>query len=420
MKTPYLNSREIFAYPNGDGWLLYAPLADIAAVCSEEDILKMEDNCLNGREDETLSYILENNKGNIVPITPLEKNTELTILLNQVCNFSCAYCYSKNGRDKTVLEESLLISALDSFITHERGDSLSIVFSGGGDPMLSYNLFRKAVVFAQDKAAERGVEIDLGVVTNGSLLKDKYVDFIKERNVGLVVSCDILKDVHDMQRSHYDVVASTIDQLCAKGLRIGLRSTITPLNVNRMVEMVDELAVRFPAVRSAAFEAVLSKEVFHTAEELRDFYKSFVVNIFKAIRHGEEIGLSIGNTTINNIDSNKVRSCLAKMVVTPQGDLAACSRLSSPLEEAYNFFRFGNVDAGKGLMIDQDRYDLIMSNNINSFKECSSCIAKYHCSGGCLLARKTLPQDYMAAYCDFNREIVSKALINKIEEDGVE
>lgn len=415
MNIPLLNSKDVFVYPSGDEYLLYAPLSGVVANVSEADILALEESLRRGVPDKTLDEILSDNSEPVLKVLPWKKQTELTILLNRKCNFSCSYCYSKDGRDQTVLDFDVVKTVLDRFISPERGKFLDIVFSGGGDPVLSFDIFRQSVIYARQVADCRGIDVGIGIVTNGSTLRQEYIDFIKANRIDLVISCDILRDVHDRQRSHFDIVAATIDLLCGQGVQVGLRSTITPLNVERMEEMVDELSRRFPKVTGAAFEPVLNRELFPTVSSLEKFYDRFTAHIFRAIEKGRQSGIMIGNTIVNNVDTNKVRACLGKIVVTPQGELTACSRLSSPKEPYYGDFCYGKATAAEGFIIDDDRYQEIMSYGVESYRECHSCLAKYHCSGGCLLARRLLSGDYIEAYCRFNREMVKQVLLSKME-----
>lgn len=413
MQTPALNSNDIYIQPAGDGYLLYAPLSGCATMCSEKEVIEIENALANGNTEETWEMLMEHSAV-VHEVQSVDTITEMTILLNQVCNFTCSYCYSAHGRDKSVLNSKKLITVLDFFVDRKRGNRLSLTFSGGGDPMLSFNLLSEAVIHARQLADRQGIRLDIGVVTNGSTLTDEKINFIKHHDVQLVVSCDILPDVHNVQRSHYEVVASTIDRLCDAGLSIGLRSTITPLNVERMHEMVDTLHQRFPRVGSAAFEAVLSSTIFPDAQSLREFYRKFAKGIFDAIDYGRTLGIEIGNTTINNVGACKTRSCLGKLVVTPHGSLTACSRIASPTDAHYHDFMFGEVSADGRLHIDHTRYNDIMQSADFQRSECRACVARYHCSGGCLLAHKSLTKEQAQAYCDFNREIVTRKIIKAI------
>lgn len=413
IRTPLLNSNDIFAHPSDGAYLLYAPLAGCAAMCDADELTMLESMLAAGDIQEDLAALLERSQPVLEP-QDAGSVAEMTILLNQVCNFSCSYCYSARGRDKSVVDRQHLLRAIDMFVNPDRGNKLSLTFSGGGDPMLSFDLLVEAVEHARQLAQQRGITLDIGVVTNGSLLSDEKIAFIRHSKLQSVVSCDILPDVHNAQRSHYEVVAATIDRLCDEGLAVGLRSTITPLNVSRMEEMADVLHSRFPRVRSAAFEAVLNPSLFADIHALREFYREFAERIFTAIDHGRALGIEIGNTLVNNVSVCKTRSCLGKLVLTPHGSLTACSRIASPADAHYQDFIFGRIGLQEEILIDHDRYETIMQSANCHLDECSSCIAKYHCSGGCLLARKQLDDAQLQAYCEFNRDIV----VRKIMKDS--
>lgn len=413
MLIPELNRHNVFAYPYGGGIMLYAPLVGIMAEATADEVMQLEVQMRSGRIDAAWECLFDHPIP-VEGIVSVNETSELTILLNQMCNFSCKYCYSAKGREGTELDEKRLLAVINLFLAPSRGRHLSLVFSGGGDPVLSFDRLRAAIVHARELASSRGIHLHIGLVTNGSILSSSRVSFLREQNVEVVISFDVLKEVHDAQRSHYDQVARMLHVLSESGMDVGVRATITPLNVDRQSEMVAELHDRFPCVRHAAFEPVLSKDLFATVAALEDFYARFVDHIFPAIILGRTLGLSIGNTVINNVGSVKLRSCSGKLVVTPRGELTACSRLSSPIEPHYEVFRYGKITPYGQVRWDAERYIGLMSCNASAYAECRSCIAKFHCSGGCLLARKSLPTDYFAAYCRFNREMVARTLHESI------
>lgn len=332
----------------------------------------------------------------------------LTILLNQTCNFSCAYCYSAKGRSKVTLPLESVTTVLDFFVTRERGDYLQVVFSGGGDPLLSFDSIRHAVDYARALAEKEGVTLDVGVVTNGSLLKDDVIEYLRSADIGLVVSFDIIEEIHNAQRSHYGVVASTIDKLLESGMSVGIRSTITPLNVTRQKEMVEELNRRFPKAGCVAFEAVINESLFPDALSLRQFYDAFVENFFIARETGKALGVEVGNTEFLNAFIRQERSCLGKFVLTPEGRLTACSRISSSLEDHHDSFAYGEVKDGK-MMIDDDRYNAIMDEATAYVEECLDCPARWNCGGGCLLARKSYSKEYFREHCRFICKMTERA-----------
>ena len=79
-----------------------------------------------------------------------------------------------------------------------------------------------------------------------------------------------------------------------------------------------------------------------------------------------------------------------------------------PKEAHYELFKFGEIDS-EGIAIDHKKYNSLMADNAQYHSECHTCIAKWHCGGGCLLARKTLT-DRMPTYCNFMKNMVIETL----------
>lgn len=362
---------------------------------------------------------------NLNRIASVSSIRTLNVLLNQKCNFSCSYCYSAMGRNGEELNSDVLCRVLDWFISSQRGERLNVVFSGGGDPVLSFPILRDAVSFIRRCGLERRVQTDISIVTNGSRLSDEIIDFLLCEDIELVVSFDILQDVQDKQRSQYQVVSDTLRHLVDRKLCPGIRSTITPLNVERLVEMVDELHNNFTKLSSVAFEAVLDNKLFTDINELRCFYDTFVERYFQAKQHGLEIGVNVGNTIDNSIQEYCERACPGKLVLTSDGSFTACSRISSKGDMYYEYFKFGYADKD-GLHIDEKKYSTLMDSarlwaddgGMSDDGECTSCSAKWHCGGGCLLARKHNDKERMAEFCRFTRMMVERSYRFKLEHSG--
>lgn len=414
MRLPRLNRYDIFAEPVPFGperYLLYAPLAGIMAECSKEEVLSLETDWNN----DFVNAVLEETKPPL-RMPDFDEINELTVLLNQRCNFHCRYCYSASGRDNSQIPLSVLLKAIDEFVGKRPDRALRLVFSGGGDPVLSFDCFKEGVLRAEECAQRCNSEVSFGIVTNGSTLRDEYIDFFKRHQIDLVISFDILEDVHNAQRSHYSVVAETVKQFIGAGIRPGIRATVTPLNVARQVEMVQVLHSDFKGIESAAFEAVLNPDLFENSGQLRRFYDDFIENLLAARKYAGRCGLLVGNTMIDNIETCKERACMGKVVVAPNGSLLGCSRISSPKETLFTAFHYGDVKE-TGICIDRARYDAIFGNNVETGYKCGGCIAKWHCSGGCLLAKYSLSEEYWREYCRFMRKMTVCSLILNVDGD---
>lgn len=412
-----LNDKNIFVLQDGARHYLYAPLAGIIAETNPHEIESIASSLSDGIIPDDLKNLCIGAE----PPNPYMPNelSEITILVNQKCNFSCKYCYSANGRSSVELADELTDTIVDWFVCRQRlelskSDYLYVTFSGGGDPILSFEKVKTLILRLKKRAAEKRVPLRIGIVCNGSLVSESYAVFLAAYVDDIVISFDVLEDVHNAQRSHYPIVANTIKKLCERGISIGLRSTITALNVNRMSEMVIELSEKFKDCRSIAMEAVLAPDLWTNGTELHQFYSQFINNYFKAKSLGSQLGISVGNTIDLSSNSLKSRSCSGKISIAPDGTLTACSRVATTGDKYFNYFTFGKVVKNK-LEIDEQRYRQLMNVRADNIVECKSCFAKFHCAGGCMLARLSYNPSQMAMYCNFTRVMLKKSLTYELD-----
>ena len=405
-----------YAVAHGERLLLYAPLAGVTAETDADELLDWEYAAQGGNFPDELSNLIAAHPRRAPGPDAIES---ISILINQKCNFTCRYCYSAGGRSKAELPDELFEPLTEWFVSRRRleasgADELSVTFSGGGDPTLSMPKVRRLIGMFRARAAAEGMPLRVGMVCNGSLLAEADIDFIAANIDDMVVSFDVLEDVHNAQRSHYAVVADTIRTLCARGIDVGLRSTVTALNVNRLTETVEELHRSFPACRRLAAEVVLSPELWPSYDALREFYDTFAEEYFNARKRAKELGIELGNTIELSADGVKSRACVGKVVVTPEGRLTACSRVATEGDTAFNHFVFGELTPD-GVACDYDRYAEIMADNAYSHPECRSCFARWHCGGGCSLARRLYSPEAMRLHCRLTRQILKKRLFDELD-----
>ena len=400
-------------------YMVYAPLAGIYLLLSGVEVSRLE-NAEDFPEDGELQSVVEaltdRSENELFKVETLQEFAELNINLNQICNLSCSYCYSAKGHSNKAIDKEKLFSALSFFIDRKRtnADEIQLTFSGGGDPLMSFPLFKEAIEYSEKRGKEQGFRMKYGVVSNGTLFNPDLIDLAKRYPLHPVVSFDVLEDVQNRQRGKYQEVCDGINYLIENDVYPGIRSTITPLNVQRMEEMALEVMAKFPALSGIAFEPVLNPALFPDVSELKKFYDNFVEHYFKAAQLGAHQRFSVGNTIVNNTEICKERACLGKFTLTPDGEITACSRICSAKDDFYEQFHYGTIGNNGDAVIDSCKLQQIMQKNVYAYSECNSCIAKWHCSGGCLLARYCYRSEYFDYFCDFIRQMSLKFLLNPV------
>lgn len=171
----------------------------------------------------------------------------MNVILKTVerCNINCSYCYFFNGADPSFARHPALmdretIAAVASFLADGVVDlgirSLSIAFHGG-EPMLQRKSEFDWMCQHLRRELESRVDLRLGIQTNGMLVDNDWIDLFAAHNVGVGVSVDGPKHIHDRYRvdhsgrGTYDRTVAGIESL-QRAVRTGvLRKPIGALAV---------------------------------------------------------------------------------------------------------------------------------------------------------------------------------------------
>lgn len=418
--------RNIYAISAGDMWnvdadrlyILFSPLNGRISLASHDTVSALQ-ACVSGENQDkaTQDALSAFQAKGIVPVHYLPNTPhdlyQIDILTNYTCNFKCIYCYSAEGRSKKQIEFDKIKVLIDYLFCSgkEQKNPYIINFSGGGEPLLSFELIKRTINYVEQVNQDRNYIYNIGLVTNGSLITSEIIDFLQEHKVDMAVSFEILEKLQNKERGLYDKVSANIDMMLDRGFPFGIRTTFTPESVTYMCEMIDELATRFPKLKKVVYDTVLAPSLFDSPEDLRKYYDTFLDEYWKAKQKGAEMGIAVESIAVEMLSMVRDRTCEGKIVLTPMGTISSCARVSSPLEERYEDYIYGEVK-DNGLYFDQQRFaNIISQNNIYSQPMCEECFARWNCGGGCRLFHHSFNHEYKAVRCDFVRKALKKQLL---------
>ncbi|MDR2570293.1 MAG: 4Fe-4S cluster-binding domain-containing protein [Oscillospiraceae bacterium] len=151
----------------------------------------------------------------------------IVLHLTEGCNLRCKYCFMKPGEQK--MTEEIAFAAMDAVFAS--GKNYVRVLFYGGEPLLEESLLRKVVEYIS--TIETSLTIYLGVVTNGTLLNEDFLEYAKEHNIIIAVSYDGLQN-NDNRVNENDCALLDINKIKDKIIKYKLYSSsvITPKNVN--------------------------------------------------------------------------------------------------------------------------------------------------------------------------------------------
>jgi sulfatase maturation enzyme AslB (radical SAM superfamily) len=166
----------------------------------------------------------------------------LLLYLTERCNFRCSYCYQLRGRQ--TMTPAVLDRALDVFLPHLA--ARSEIHFYGGEPLVAFDLIRRAVAAVENKNGGR--RIRFGLTTNGSLITDDILAFFRDHRFRLLVSFDGLAQHVGREQESTATVLPALERLVdAPEIRVETNSVFTPKTVRYLsgsVRLIHELGVR--------------------------------------------------------------------------------------------------------------------------------------------------------------------------------
>lgn len=415
-------SKDIFIIRlQGNNNIIYAPLRNAAFFANEnativvQKYIERKELSIEERRSKVWDYLqkLEEIKPEIPKECGINIDGNLVIILSQLCNLSCSYCYARESRSKEILDRDRLKQAIDYTLSSSNNNIKRFSFIGGGEPTLTWNLLKWAINYI-DTSKRENQKVRISITTNGTLLSDEKIKFIKKHKVHVGISFEILPEIQNIQRGYanpklksFDDVNNAIQKLTKNNIPYSLRSTITRKNVGLMKDMVIFVSKNYKHIKRLHFE-----QVTDILDNDLNFYNDFIVNFFDARKAGREKGIEIYNSISNSVNYLKTKFCRGEFCITPTGDLVACHRVSSNKENAFNAFNFGNID--EEVYIDNTKVEKVLNIAKEKQEECNTCFAKWHCAGGCVSDRLLLSKIQQAYKCNFTKEFVTKILEEKL------
>ncbi|MBE5765260.1 MAG: thioether cross-link-forming SCIFF peptide maturase [Clostridiales bacterium] len=310
------------------------------------------------------------------------------------CNLRCKYCFAGTGDYKghrEFMSEEVALKAVDFLIENSGNRKILEMDFFGGEPLLNFDVVKKTVEYANEKASALGKKFLFTMTTNGVLLRGEIADWLNENMENVVLSLDGRQEIHDDVRKtvngkgSFEVIIQNFKDFVAKrgDKSYYIRGTFTNKNLDfakDVLFMADsgfkEISLE-PVVLEKGHELAITEEML---PEIKEEYKRLAREYIKRRKEGK--GFHFFHFTID-LEGGP---CLAKRVnacgagneyfsVTPVGDIYPCHQFADKPE-----FYMGNVFEGK---INEEIRAKFKNSSLFTREGCEDCFARYHCSGGC-------------------------------------
>ncbi len=181
---------------------------------------------------------------------------QITLGITEDCNLRCRYCIytgsyagSRVHRKQNMTLE-VAKGAIDYLSTH-CADSKPPVAVGfyGGEPLLNFELIKQIVSYCKDRIKK---PLLFTVTTNGTLLNEEIIKFLRNNCVSLLVSMDGPKAIHDRHRLFRDSEKGSFDVIMSN------LKKIKDLDENYFNSLVSLSMTLVPPVDLAAVEGFVA------------------------------------------------------------------------------------------------------------------------------------------------------------------
>jgi uncharacterized protein len=328
---------------------------------------------------------------------PLQR---MVLNVTSQCNLNCGYCYEYSddkiavNKDKPkYMSDPVAQAAIDMLFRESSGRPKLHVTFFGGESLLNFPLMKSTVAYADAKAAAERRTVEYSLTTNATLLNEEIVDFLAEHRVGVTVSIDGDKELHDRMRvfhnghGSYDVIAPKIRMLLArhKTNSIGARVTLSS-GVHHVRRIYDHLTkeLGFQGVGISPATANPDRLYHIGSQEMDSLLDQFAELAWEyrdyALKGGQHYFTNVSDTLKElHCGVSKAYTCgagLGMLGVGTSGDIGACHRfVDAPVAQMGNVVNGGVNHAA--------RRDFLEQHHIGARPDCHTCWVRPVCAGGC-------------------------------------
>jgi uncharacterized protein len=364
----------------------------------------------------------------------LHSELNLIVKVTNRCQFRCLYCFVEESVRSFQMSTEILETVIRKALSQGKYSVINFIFHGG-EPLLRGVHFFKKIVGLQKKYAKE-VPYTNSVQTNGALLDDKSIHFLKDNSFMIGLSLDGDRELNDMGRlsfsglSTYDVTTERMLKLQSTGVPVGAIATIHKGNVFFPERIYNEFKSKKFNLKLCPLEfsgraKSFEKNLRISPDEYGSFLSSLLMLWFND-KTSQEINVEPLKSMFTSIINPKAvrRQCVwinrchrFFIAVSPNGDLYPCG-----LYQGYSDYMYGNINKMTFEDVVHTRtWDKLEKRVEHLRRECNSCLFYERCFGGCpfnALANRgnIMSRDY---YCESFKVVFTKmvSLLSYLSKD---
>ena len=316
------------------------------------------------------------------------------IKVTENCNFDCSYCL-RNVKVSPKISINTIDTYFKKLSQFRQFESIQNIWHGGEPLLMGVDFFREVMAIA--KHYFPNTRIVNSIQTNGYLL-DRYIDFLKNSNMGVGISLDGPKDINSQRvlkngKSPFDKIIDNMRLLRENKIHYGIVGVLTSKAIGNEMRIYDFLksvssGARLNLVSPDGLnkENVSSKGVVLSVSEAANLLVTFY-DIWKTDKpdNGLVFQLKPFTEIVESIFTGKnsvcefSKGCENFLCLGCDGSIYPCGRFSSNDD-----FCMGNInEIGFNEIFKSSVEKIRIARLANVEKQCYNCQYKGICQGGC-------------------------------------
>lgn len=369
----------------------------------------------------------------------LPKITRAKLVLTEKCQLNCKYCYEQHANKNMSLD--LAKESIDYVIRNaEEERQIPIINFFGGEPLLVYEeLMKPCIEYIRDDLKSRCY---IGFTTNGLLLTEENLKYLRSKNVNFMLSIDGCKEAHDTNRTYlsgegsFSEIEKKIPLMLKYYPNTRARMTVTPDTVKYLYDSVRYISDSgfidmhiLPDLFILPNKRDWTPEDFIVLKDQLTLFEEYVINTFESFEvplifqtYADMFTRIVLAMHCEKLGHHRTAKCCSlerrcgigsdnNIIIDIEGNCYSCQHGSSgPI--ASNPLYLGNIKEG----ISEDRRLSLIKMNSSELHsntlDCKECPLDSICTGGCVPNNYAVSGDFttiLESYCRWTRCIYDSA-----------
>lgn len=312
----------------------------------------------------------------------------IVLPISASCTLSCPYCFAQTDEGFRFEDYTIesIAKIVDFVMKQNEGNEKLITFVFfGGEPLLKVDIMKYTINYCATHYSSR--KVNYSITTNGTVLSDNIIDFLKEHNIAIMLSMDGPDNEFNLRRfkngeSSVPLLMENIEKLRERGVIPQIRATLVNENpyICETYSFFEDMKIPFNIAFSYVsenknhtydrYDEPILQSIREQMDKLQDYY-------VEKIKKREPIYNMLFNelTQVLRFRIRKSIACSAGInyfTITSDGNIFSCAHMMN--DEKY---RIGTIETG---IEDRTDYSPV---SVEEIADCQSCWAQHLCMGGC-------------------------------------